>query len=494
VVPVPARKIITPPAVIDFEAIRQELQIPSQYPREAVAEAAAVVSATFDTAFARAVPSADDVTDIPFVTVDPPGSMDLDQAVHLERSGDGYLVRYAIADVASFVPPDGPLARETWRRGATLYSPDINTPLHPVELSEAAASLLPDKERPAVLWTIRLDATGEPVDVDVRRARVRSVAKLAYPQVQSEADAGRLHPSIGLLPEIGTLRQQRGRDRHAISLDLPDSVIVRGPDGHWTLELRAITAVEQFNAEISLLTGMCAATIMLDGGVGLLRTLPAPTHDQVSALRTATAALGIPWPPSVPPGDVIAGLNGARPRDAAFLEDALRLLRGAGYTPFDGAPPQRRGHSGVGADYAHVTAPLRRLADRFATEVCLSLHAGVPVPEWVSLALGELPSAMGSADRRGSALAKACAGAVAVFVLHGREGEEFAATVLQIEPERDRAIVVLHEPPVRAHCPPGGLVEGSVIRVRLQSADPSTHRFVVEPVEPAEFIGGRPSV
>ena len=493
-VPVPARKIITPPAVIDFEAIRQELQIPSQYPREAVAEVAAVVSATVDTAFARAVPSADDVTDIPFVTVDPPGSMDLDQAVHLERSGDGYLVRYAIADVASFVPPDGPLARETWRRGATLYSPDINTPLHPVELSEAAASLLPDKERPAVLWTIRLDATGEPVDVDVRRARVRSVAKLAYPQVQSEADAGRLHPSIGLLPEIGTLRQQRGRDRHAISLDLPDSVIVRGPDGHWTLELRAITAVEQFNAEISLLTGMCAATIMLDGGVGLLRTLPAPTHDQVSALRTATAALGIPWPPSVPPGDVIAGLNGARPRDAAFLEDALRLLRGAGYTPFDGAPPQRRGHSGVGADYAHVTAPLRRLADRFATEVCLSLHAGVPVPEWVSLALGELPSAMGSADRRGSALAKACAGAVAVFVLHGREGEEFAATVLQIEPERDRAIVVLHEPPVRAHCPPGGLVEGSVLRVRLRLAYPGTHRFVVEPVEPAELIGVRPSV
>jgi len=478
VVPVPARKIVTPPAAIDFEAIRQELQIPARYPQDAIAEATQVAAA--------GVPpigtSGDDATDIPFVTVDPPGSMDLDQAVHLERSGDGYLVRYAIADVAAFVVPDGPLARETWRRGATLYSPDTNTPLHPVELSEGAASLLPDTERPAVLWTIRLDADGEPVDVDVRRTRVRSVAKLAYPQVQADADAGTLHSSIGLLPEIGLLRQQRGRDRHAISLDLPDSVIVQGADGHWTLELRAITAVEQFNAEISLLTGMCAAKIMLDGGVGLLRTLPAPTTDQVRALRKATAALGIPWPPSMPPGDVIAGLNGARPRDAAFLEDALRLLRGAGYTPFNGTPPPRRGHSGVGADYAHVTAPLRRLADRFAAEICLCLTAGVPVPEWVSAGLGELPSAMGAADRRGSALAKACAGAVAVFVLHGREGEEFAATVLQIEPERDRAIVVLHEPPVRANCPPDGLVEGSVIRVRLRSADPTTHRFVVEPV------------
>jgi exoribonuclease R len=318
---VPARRILTPPAAIDFDAIRDELQIPAQYPPDAVAEAMTTVGE-------RPGPI-DDLTAIPFVTIDPVGSMDLDQAVHLERSAHGYLVRYAIADVTSFVAPGGALAAETWRRGATLYSPDRSTPLHPVELSEGAASLLPDRERPAVLWSIILDTYGEPVDVDVRRALVRSTAQLDYPRVQSDADGGTLHPSIALLPEIGRLRQQRARDRHAINLDLPDSVIVPATDGHWTLELRAITAVEQFNAEISLLTGMCAAKVILDGGVGLLRTMPSPTDGQVQALRRATAALGIPWPAAMPPGDVIAGLNGARPRDAAFLEDALRLLRGA---------------------------------------------------------------------------------------------------------------------------------------------------------------------
>jgi hypothetical protein len=71
---------------------------------------------------------------------------------------------------------------------------------------------------------------------------------------------------------------------------------------------------------------------------------------------------------------------------------------------------------------------------------------------------------------------------VSVFLLHGREGEAFRATVLQLEPDRDRAVVVLHEPPVRAHCAPTGLVEGSVIDVRLVSADPASNRFVVEPV------------
>jgi hypothetical protein len=88
---------------------------------------------------------------------------------------------------------------------------------------------------------------------------------------------------------------------------------------------------------------------------------------------------------------------------------------------------------------------------------------------------------MTAADRKASELAKACAGAVSAFVLHGREGEAFRATVLQLEPQKGRAIVLLNEPPVRAHCPADGLVEGSVLTVRLMSANPATHRFVVEP-------------
>ena len=464
--------IRTPPVALDFDAIRAELGIPEHYPEPAVDEAVRVVSEP---------PKALDVMDIPFVTVDPVGSMDLDQAVHLTRDGDGFLVRYAIADVSSFVHPDGPLAAETWRRGATLYSPDRTTPLHPVELSEGAASLLPGRPRPAVVWTIRLDARAEPVEVDVRRTMVTSVAQLDYPAVQADVDADALHPSIALLPEVGRLRLERARERHAISLDIPDAEILRGGDGHWTLELRAVLPVERWNAEISLLTGMCAATMMLDGGIGLLRTLPAPTPAQVQALRRTTAVLGIPWPDDVPPGDVIGALDGSNPLDAAFLEDAVRLLRGAGYTPFDGEPPARREHGGVGAPYAHVTAPLRRLADRFATEVCLALHAGEPVPDWARSALPDLPKAMGAADRKAAELTKACAGAVAVFVLHGREGELFPATVLQLDPDRDRAVVILHEPPVRAYCAPAGLVEGSVITVRLISADPATHHFVVQP-------------
>ena len=104
-----------------------------------------------------------DATDVPLVTLDPPGSRDLDQAVHLAARGDGYRVSYAIADVGAFVRPGSAIDAEARRRGQTLYSPDRRTPLHPPVLSEGAASLLPDELGPAVLWTIDLDADGEPV-------------------------------------------------------------------------------------------------------------------------------------------------------------------------------------------------------------------------------------------------------------------------------------------------------------------------------------------
>src|SRR6478609_3449098 len=98
----PARKIVPPRAAIDFDAIRDELNIPATYPPDAVAEADQVATAVAGTATKEVEPE-----DVPFVTLDPVGSMDLDQAVHLCRDRDGYLVRYAIADVSSFVPPGG---------------------------------------------------------------------------------------------------------------------------------------------------------------------------------------------------------------------------------------------------------------------------------------------------------------------------------------------------------------------------------------------------
>jgi exoribonuclease R len=471
-VPVPSKSINADHAPIDFGEIRRELDVPAGYPADAVAEAR------------RARPPAPprDATAIPFVTIDPPGSMDLDQAMHLERTDHGHRVHYAIADVAAFVGPGGALDVETHRRGQTLYSPDTRTPLHPTVMSEGSASLLPGDDRPAVLWTIELDQDGEPAKVRVERALVRSVARLDYAGVQADRDAGRPHPSIAPLAEIGERRRAAARRRHAIDLGIADAEVVKDPAGRWTLVRRAQLPVERDNAEISLLTGMCAATIMVAGRVGVLRTLPPPDRGQIAALRRSAQTLGVDWPDGTPPGDVIAGLDPADPPDAAFLEDAIHLLRGAGYAAFHGTLPALLEHGGVGAPYAHVTAPLRRLVDRYATEACLALHDGLPVPDWVLAGLDALPSIMSTSTRKADELERACEDAVAAFLLSGRVGETFEGVVVQVDQAKDRAVVLLRDPPIRARCPIGGLVEGSRAWVRLDSVDATTHRIGITPV------------
>jgi exoribonuclease R len=391
-------------------------------------------------------------------------------------------VYYAIADVIAVVRPGGPLEAETWKRGQTIYLPDGKVPLHPPVLSEGAASLLPDQTRAAVLWTIDLDADGATTAVHVERATVRSRAKLDYVGVQSDVDAGRVHPSIALLPEIGKLLVARALDRGAIDLPMPEQEVEPQGNG-WRLTLRAPAAVEEWNAQISLLTGMAAARIMLDGGLGLLRTMPPPPPEAVGRLKTVAAALGISWPHGATPGTVIAGVNPAEPRAAAFIDQAAELMRGAGYTAFDGPPPEQPLHGAVAAPYAHVTAPLRRLADRYATEACLALTAGVAVPEWVRESLPRLPEVMSTTDRTAGAAARAAIDLTEAVLLQGRVGEEFEGAVVDVDNNhrdghRKGGAVAIVDPPVRARCEGSDLPLGERIRVRLIQADPE-HRKVL---------------
>ncbi|MGI5237030.1 RNB domain-containing ribonuclease [Dactylosporangium sp. CA-139066] len=466
------RRVVAPR--IDFSGLRSELQLPEGFSDEAEREA--------EQAAGRQFGDREDRTELEFVTIDPPTSKDLDQALLLLRRDGGYRVHYAIADVAAFVEPGGALEKETWERGQTVYLPDGKVPLHPPVLSEGAASLLPDQARPAVLWTIDLDGAGNTTATDVRRALVKSRAKLSYDGVQADVDAGRLHPSIALLPEIGKLLVELGLARGAVNLPMPEQEVEPDGDG-WRLTLRAPVAVEEYNAQISLLTGMAAAHIMLQGNVGLLRTMPPPPVETVAALRVAAGALGVPWPENATPGQVIARIDPAQPRAAAFLDQSAEMMRGAGYTAFDGAPPEQPLHAAVAAAYAHVTAPLRRLADRYVTEVCLALHAGAEVPSWARAALPKLPEVMTRTDRVAGAAERGAVDLVEAVLLQGRVGETFEAAVLDVDPHKHRADIALDDPPVRARCEGTDLPVGERIAVRLTEADPAKRKVVFQGVQ-----------
>jgi exoribonuclease R len=463
-------------APVDFGALRTEFGLASDYPSEAGSEAWHTVDRYADTRVDR--------TDIPFVTIDPPGALDLDQALYLERTPTGFRLEYAIADVGAVIDPGGALARESLARGQSFYLPDGTVPLHPAELSEGSASLLPGQDRPAALWTIEMDEKAEPRRFSVRRALVRSRARLDYAGVQADADAGRPHPSIAALPEFGRLRIEAGLARGAIGLRLPEQSVVphAGNHGHWRIVLEPRTAADDWNEQVSLLTGMCAARIMLahraPDRLALLRTMPASPHAAADSMRRTAAALGVAWPARESPGRMLAGLDPARPATLVLMSEATSLLRGASYTVLNGVTPEppkpeALQHSGIGSPYAHVTAPLRRLADRYATEICLAYCAGIEVPGWVRTGLRAAADTMRRSDSRAAKLERACLNLTESTVLASRVGASFDAVVIRELDGNRTAEVFVAAPPVLAACT-GSPPEGARVRVRLDRADPAT--------------------
>jgi exoribonuclease R len=442
--------------------LRRQLKIPSGYPDEAVADAKHAIAAL-------ELPEADE-TAVGFVTIDPPESKDLDQALHIERRGSGYRVRYAIADVAAFVAPGSPLDEEAHRRGVTLYAPDGNARLYPPELSEGAASLLPGELRPALVWTMDVDETGEGTDVHVRKARVRSRRKLDYGGVQQALDDGSADEVLRLLREVGILRQQREARRGGVSLQLPEQEVVTAKDG-FALTYRAPFPVEGWNAQISLMTGMAAAELMLEGEVGILRTVPAPDPARLERFRHTAKALGVPWPKETPYPAFVRMLDANVPRQAALLAAAAGVMRGSGYTAFDRHAPSHAEHAALASTYAHTTAPLRRLVDRYVGETCIALSEGRRVPEWVAAELPNLPGVMQLADGKASQYEAGIVSAVEAALLEGSVGKTFDAVVIAVDRDGAAGSVELRDPAVTARCDGPGLPLGEPVTVRCTRAD-----------------------
>jgi exoribonuclease R len=465
-----------------FDRIRSEFHVPAAFPDPVGAEVQAVV-ARGPIAPGEATPAARlDARDVAFVTIDPPGSLDLDQAFHAERNGTGFRVRYAIADVAAFVAPGGALDRESFARGVTLYLPDGRAPMLPDALGEGAASLLPDQDRAALVWTIELDESGASTSARLERAIVRSRAKLDYPGVQAALDGGRTDEPLELLREIGKLRVALEAARGGVSLDLPSQEVTPVAGGGFALEYAAPLPVEGWNAQISLLTGMEAAKIMIDAHVGILRTVPSPEQWQLERFQRSARGLDVSWPDGAKWSDVVRDLDRTDHDAAAFLNQAAHLLRGAGYVKLDASNTAGPGsvpiHAGVAAPYAHVTAPLRRLADRYANEIVVAHCAGLAPPEWAVAALDELVDTMQVATHRDAAVERAVVDAVECAVLASRVGETFDGVV--VDRNKQGVVVQLRSPAVVATID-ADLALGAAVSVKLVAVDPVRRRIELAP-------------
>lgn len=464
-----------------FEQIRAEQDVPAEFPADVIAEAEAVAGLD-----GRDLPTRDE-TAVPFITIDPPGSMDLDQALHIEpertADGSGFRVRYAITDLPVFLTPGGAMDQEARRRGQTIYSPDLRTPLHPPVLSESVASLLPGQVCPAYVWDMHLAADGAVTDATVYRAMVRSRGRTDYENVQRQVNDGTAEGTIAQLALVGPLRVARELERGGASLPMPEQEVLKAEDGSYAVRFRPPLPSEEWSAQISLMTGMVAADLMLRHRVGILRTMPPPPEASIARFRRSAAAIGVRWRKGTRYGAFLRTLDRTDPKHLALIFEATTLFRGSGYTVLDGSVPEQTLHAAVAAPYAHVTAPLRRLVDRFALVVCAALEEGRPVPDWVVEALPSLPSIMAQTSARSNSIERASADAVEAAVLRGRVGETFEVAVVdRLRGKTPEVIVKLAEPAVITRASGSGRL-GSLVPAELTTADvaTSTVRFAVAP-------------
>ena len=432
--------------------IRQQYSVPDGFPPEVLAAA--------DEASKKQPTAHVDRTDWDFVTLDPASSTDLDQAFTISRSGTDLVLHYAIADVAWFVTDGDVVDAEAWRRGSTLYLPDGRESLYPAVLSESAVSLLPDGPRPAVVFHVRLDTEGRPSLDGVERCIIRNRAKLGYETV-TLADLPADFPEFAARVEANESVRGAGR------VDPPEQLVEREGRGY-RLVFRPRQPTEAQNAALSASTNIAVAEALQTACTGLFRVMPAPDQRAVARLRLTANAFGMLWPKHQPLDEYARTLDSNDPRHAAFMLAVRRAGGGASYATY--APDVVPWHAALAATYAHSTAPLRRLADRYVVECALAVANGREVPEAVQAALPRLPGAMAAATSQSSKVDRAVVDLAEAVLLQGHEGHTFRAVV--VEDEGDISRIQLIDIAVVAKLRAAKLQPGDECRVKLVRADP----------------------
>ena len=317
-----------------------------------------------------------DLLELEAITIDPPTARDFDDAISVEPDGDGVRAFVHIADVASYVTPGGELDAEAGRRTCSVYVPGAVEPMLPLELSADACSLRPGEVRRVVSIEVRVGADGKVGAPHVRRALIRSRARLTYDEAH-EVLAGRLHhPNGDLLARADALARDLRERRHArgaftlaareLSFEVADGRVV---DAHWDEEPRAHALVE----ELMLLANEAVGGLLARARrPALYRVHEHPKHEALLALADRLTALGLPVAP-LPERASGPAASLAVARQAELLAPILRerpatreafgslLLRTLELARYD---PVNSGHAALASPaYVHFTSPIRRYPD-----------------------------------------------------------------------------------------------------------------------------------
>jgi ribonuclease R len=371
-----------------------------------------------------------DLTSLPTFTVDPDDARDFDDAISASREDGHVRVWVHIADVTAYVRPGGPLEREAYRRGTSVYVPGAVEPMLPEALSNLACSLRPGEDRLAV--TVEMEVHGTEVrNVSFHRSRVRSDARLTYRQVDEVFAARERAEEPWAAPleaarEVARALQER---RDALELGAPEPTFDFDDEGH----VAAVRYEEQTESHRLIEHLMILANEQVAGYLAdrrlptLYRVHERPEPQAAMRLVDQLASLDVPTPP-VPrhmtqqqAAELVAEISRIVAREArgrtAIGVLVLRALKQAYYSP------RNLGHAGLASPrYCHFTSPIRRYPDIVAHRALLQGlgidHAAVPAHE-----LDDAGMASSATEREAMQVERAADDVCLAFLLERRLAE-----------------------------------------------------------------------
>jgi ribonuclease R len=324
----------------------------------------------------------EDLRGLPLLTIDPPDARDHDDAVCALPDGDGgWKVWVAIADVAAYVRPAGPLDRDARKRGNSCYFPDRVVPMLPERLSADLCSLHEDVDRPVIAVEMRIDGEGRKLGHRFVRGVMRSAASLTYAEAQRIEDGENSRHAAAIRDLFAAYRAASvARDRRQpLHLHLPERRIELDDAGNvvsvaFRERLEAHRLIEEFMVQANV----CAAETLEQKRRQLVyRVHEEPAPEKLEALREQLEAIGM----TLAKGQVLRTGHLNRILDAAeggdFAEmvniSILRAQTQAYYSPVN------FGHFGLALRaYAHFTSPIRRYADLLVHRALIAAHGWGP--------------------------------------------------------------------------------------------------------------------
>jgi ribonuclease R len=308
------------------------------------------------------------------VTIDGEQARDFDDAVSVERKGDGYLLYISIADVAHYVASATALDQEAYQRGTSVYFPDRATPMLPEELSNGICSLNPAEERLTKTALLEINRKGEVVKSEFFDSIICSRARMTYTDVRRilvDRDSECLEryrelvDDFKVMEELALLLMEERRARGSLDFDLPEAEIVLDLQGMPENIVRAERNIaHRIIEEFMIAANEAVARHLKERDLPFLyRVHEGPDPDTLHALSPFLLSLGYRLPvkrEKIAPKELQRLLEACRgkPEERVLNRVLLRTMKQAHYQP------ENIGHFGLASTcYTHFTSPIRRYPD-----------------------------------------------------------------------------------------------------------------------------------